>query len=345
MADEVAAAEEVTTQGGETQNAETKVETQTTQTAETKTEETKAAETQEKAKETVVTAEEKPKVEEKPYWPEDWREKAAAHVAAGDKKAYERELKRLERMTDPTALYGTYRELEAKFGKGGLIRIPDEKADEKEVAEFRKAMGYPEKPEEFVDRIELEEGLVLGDDEKETAKSFAEAVHSATTPQEFVNKAVNWQLQNRIQALEALDERDENFRTESEAELKEEFGGSYNRNRNAIASLFTSAPGGSDPGNPESLMSQILTGRTADGNIIGNDPRIVRWLAGLAREVNPAATVIDMGKESTQNIETEIKQIKETMRKDRRAYDKDPAMQQRYRELLAAQEGIQRRAS
>src|SRR5688572_24509645 len=34
-------------------------------------------------------------------WPENWREKLAEHAAAGDKKRYNQELKRLQRITDP----------------------------------------------------------------------------------------------------------------------------------------------------------------------------------------------------------------------------------------------------
>src|SRR3990167_7669882 len=46
----------------------------------------------------------------KPYWPEDWRQKMAEHASAGDKKAFEREMLRLARISDPAGVYGSYRE-------------------------------------------------------------------------------------------------------------------------------------------------------------------------------------------------------------------------------------------
>src|SRR3990167_6665836 len=57
-----------------------------------------------------------------PYWPEDWRQKMAEHASAGDKKAFEREMLRLARISDPAGVYGSYRELDAKFSSGGLVK-------------------------------------------------------------------------------------------------------------------------------------------------------------------------------------------------------------------------------
>ena len=69
----------------------------------------------------------------KPYWPEDWRQKVAEHVGGKDTKAVAKELKRLERLSDPTAVFGMYRDLEAKFSEGGLIKVPKEGASEDEI--------------------------------------------------------------------------------------------------------------------------------------------------------------------------------------------------------------------
>ena len=38
-----------------------------------------------------------------------------------------------------------------------------------------------------------------------------------------------------------------------------------------------------------------MGGRTADGYRVGDDPHVLRWLAGLAREMNPAATLLPAG--------------------------------------------------
>src|SRR5690606_21070207 len=76
------------------------------------------------AEEEAKAKEEKADKDHKPYWPDNWREKLAEHIAAGDKKVYDKELKRLQRIADPSGIYGMYRELEGKFTSGGLVKVP-----------------------------------------------------------------------------------------------------------------------------------------------------------------------------------------------------------------------------
>ena len=214
----------------------------------------------------------------KPYWPEDWRQKMAEHASAGDKKAYEREMLRLARISDPAGVYGSYRELDAKFSSGGLVKMPGKDAKPEEVAEFAKALGWSEKPEDMVGQIKLENGAVIGDADKPVLSGFLQAIHGAASAQDFVSKATNWYYKNQEEHAAALDDGDEKFKIESTRELKEEFGPSFNRKTNAIATLFDIAAGGPDVKNEGSLYARLMGGRTADGKVIGNDPDMVRWL-------------------------------------------------------------------
>jgi len=105
------------------------------------------------------------------YWPDDWREKAAEHISAGDKKIYDRELKRLSRITDPAGMYGMYRELEGKFSEGGLTKIPGPDASDDDRAAFWRQLGVPEKPEDYFDGLKLANDAVLGDLDKPVAEA------------------------------------------------------------------------------------------------------------------------------------------------------------------------------
>jgi hypothetical protein len=58
----------------------------------------------------------------------------------------------------------------------------------------------------------------------------------------------------------------------------------------------------------------------------------------LARDLRPAATVTEAGNPSGQSIESEIAEIRDKMRSDRRGYFADHALQARYRELIAMRE-------
>lgn len=315
----------------------------TTEAAKTTAETTQAATTEKavttEAAKTVAAGAETKVETAKSYWPDDWRQKVAEHVGAGDKKAIARELKRLERFTDPNGIYAMSRELESRFDKGGLIRIPGEGAKEEEVAAFRKALGVPEKPEDYFKDIKLENGAVIGEADKPLVDSFAEAAHKAGAPPAVVNAALNWYFAGQEKQAAELDAADDTFRREAEQALKNEFGAPYQRYVNSVASVFQSAPGGTDLQNEGSLYARLMGGRTADGKIIGNDPDMVRWLVGLAREMNPVATVTEGGG-SFVSIDAEIASIEAEMRdpQKRAAYYKDETKQARYRELLGARE-------
>ena len=275
--------------------------------------------------------------EDKPYWPEDWREKSAAHVAAGDDKVYQKELKRLERITDPTGVYSMARELEAKFSQGGLVKIPGKDAKPEDVEAFNKALGVPEKPEDYFKDIKLENGAVIGEMDKPVADSFAAAVHEAGATPAVVNKAMNWYFQNLEEQAAALDESDDQFQTEARQALKDEYGPAFNRYTGSIPSLFVSAPGGTDVEAEGGLVGRLLSGRMADGKIIGNDPDMLRWLVAQAREINPVATVTEGGEQGGKSLEMELGEIAKFRRENKSAYFKDEKMQARERELIDAQ--------
>lgn len=286
-----------------------------------------------------------PEVKDAPksYWPADWRQKAAEHYAAGDKKAFDRELRRLERVADPAGLYGMYRELDNRLNGGGLIKVPGKDAKPEEIAAYHKALGVPEKPEDYFKQVKLENGAVIGEADKPMVDAFAAALHKAGAPPAAMNAALSWYYKQQEDNAAALDQADDTYRRESEKALKEEWGPAFKRQTNAIATLFAAAPGGTDINNTKGLMARIMGGRTADGKIIGNDPDMIRFLVSMASEVNPAVTVVEEGSQGGMTIDAEISSIEKDMRENRPAYFKDEKKQSRYRDLLNAREKIQAR--
>lgn len=301
------------------------------------------AEVEDKAKEDAKTAAKQEQIDRNELT-EDLRKMIAEHYAAGDKKAEAKELRRLERVKDIKSLWGLYRELEGKFTSGGLIKKPGKDAKPEEIAEFHKAMGVPEKPEDYFKDIKLENGAVIGEADKPIVDIFATAMHKAGATPAVMNAMLNTYYAHQESQAAAMDEADDEFRRESERALKDEYGASFKRMTNAIGPLFSTAPGGADVKNDGSLYARLMGGRTADGRIIGNDPDIVRWLVSLAQDVNPAATVVEDGNQSGLTIDAEIRKIEDRMRTDSRGYYKDEPMQARYRELLTAREKIRARA-
>lgn len=276
------------------------------------------------------------------YWPEDWREQVAKHHSAGNDKEYKRELRRLERIRDPAAIFGMYRDAESKISSNRAIFKPAEDASEDEIRAYHQAIGAPETPEGYLKNAADLNGKELGEADMKIASAFAQEMHKVGAPQPVMDAALNWYFQNQEEAAEVQDEQDERNRWETESELKEEWGASYKRMVGGIASLFATAPGGSDIDNPDSLYARIVGGRMADGTLIGDDPAAIRFFAELANEMNPAAAVLPDGMGTdTLSLDQEISKIEKIMRTDRQDYNKNHA--DRYVQLLAAREKLRGR--
>jgi hypothetical protein len=281
---------------------------------------------------------------DKPYWPEDWREKMAKHRAGDDDKAYKKELKRLQNFASPEGVYGMGREAEAKLTSGKLLKRPEKDAKPEEVKEFYQQLGAPEKPDDYYSNIQLDNGAVVGEADKPFLDDLAKTVHNSSAPvsTEQFKVFTNWYYKQQEINAAKLDDDDDDHRIQSERSLKEEFGPSFKRTQNAIPVLFMQAPGGSDINNEKGVYARLMGGRTADGKIIGNDPDVFRWLNSLRAEINPNATVTEDGAGTPQTVEDEIKKIEGIMRTDRKTYNRDHAA--RYAELLKIREKNQARA-
>jgi len=255
-------------------------------------------------------------------WPDDWRTK----LAGGDEKT----LKKLERFNSVNDVVKWAQNLEKKMSSGEFKQALDEDATEEEIKQWREQNGIPESP----DGYDLDvDGLVVGEDDKPFLDEFLKEAHESNMPNEMVQKVVAWHYQNIEQQKEAMAEADADFQAEAQQALREEWGGEYKQNINQIKNLLSTAP--------EGIEERLLGGRTADGKVVGNDPETLKWLSGLARQINPVATVVPgAGANQASAVQDEISQIETTMRTEPDKYWKDPKMQARLQELYSAQERL-----
>ena len=327
---ETALAEKVEGDAAETAAATTTETQKTAQTTEGQTQQ--ATGTKTPVKETVVTTTtEAAAVEQKPAWPENWR----AQIAGTDDKRNPLR-KELDRYNDPGAIFHSLRELRRWRDEGGIVKLPGDKAPVEEVAAFHKALGVPEKPEGYLDHVKLDNGAVMGDADKPIVDYFAAAAHKFGMQPAAFNGIVNAYYAREEEQANQIDEMDETFRVETERSLRDEYGPTFTRYRNAIGTLFETMPGGSSA--EGSFFANLAGGRTADGRIIGNHPDFIKWAVGLVRELKPLAAVTEDGNQLGQNVDDEISKIDKFMRTNRDEYFKDEKMQARYRELTAARE-------
>jgi len=261
-------------------------------------------------------------------FPDDWREQ----LAGGDDKA----LSTLKRYGSPRGLWDKIRNQEKALSSRGPAR-PGKDATPEEVAAWRKAEGIPEKADGYVEALTLPDNAVLGDDDKPVVASYAAAMHEVGVPQAVVDKTMAWYFSETERMQTALAERDREFFAESNAALRNEFGADYRRNVNAIGTLFVGH---------EDVRDALLSGRTGDGRLIGDDPRIVRFLSQLALEVNPEATLLPTAAGTPgPSIEGRLKEIEGIMRGPdaNEKYWKNPDIQNEYRQLIERQQKLQAR--
>ena len=280
---------------------------------------------------------------EPPTWPTDWRERMAK-ASSTDDKSYAKELKRLERYTDPLAVNAARASLEQKLSSG-LVKIPGKKATPEEIVAYREALGIPEKPEEYAGKIKLSEGKVLGDADKPMADYFAKIAHAENIPPAAYSRMIEGMLEYQQEQAAETFKAARALETETRQEMQTEWGAAKETNLGLINVLFQNAPGGADPENETSLMAEIIGGTTKSGKVIGNWFPAIKWMSGLGREINPAYSIVPAGGDASKNIDSELAAINKRMQEDRAGYFKDEAMQDRFRELVAIKERIKGKAA
>lgn len=265
-------------------------------------------------------------------WPTNWRE----IMAGGDRKL----LERLNRFNSPANLTKSWLAAQMKIGSGEYLRAKPDGTDDAALNEWRAQAGIPEKPEGYLEK--LPKGLVIGEADKPMIDTFIKSMHDADAPPGYVHTALAWyyDAQEKIAAERA--ESDRANRARAEDDLRSEWGPEFRANLNSIHGLL-------DGFGSKEIKNKLFSARLADGTPLGDDPGILKMLAGLSRELNPRGVVAPAaGKTIPQTIEAEIASIEREMttpsNPDPHSYHRNEAKQARYRELIELRSRYQARS-
>ena len=303
-------AEETTTEETTTEKESAEGATETTKSEETTTDET--ATTDEKATETSA----------KGYWPEDWKNT----ISKGDEKR----ANVLGRYASPEAVADALIAAQAKIRSGELKSSLPEKANDKQLADWRKDNGIPEKPEDY--DLKFESGLVIGADDKPFIDEFLKSAHSKNLSPDQVKSSIEWYYDTQNKQAEAQLEKDEAESQETQDKMYSEWGNDTRRNVNLINSVLSRFP--------EEVADSLKSARLADGTAIFNNYDVMRTFLGMALEMNPAGISTPAGGgDVMQTLNDEIASIKSLMSapegsKEHSKYWKDQKVQDRYRTLI-----------
>lgn len=259
-------------------------------------------------------------------WGDGWRQQIAG--------ADEKELKILERFADPPTMWRSYRALQQRLSSGELkANVPfPEKGTDEDKAKWRTEAGIPDKPESY--DLKWDDGFVIGEAEKPMVDAFLKTAHAKNLSPAMVKESVRWYFDSQEARVKELTETEAKYRQESEDVLRTEWGQDFRPNIDSVKALIGMAP--------KELQEQLMFARLADGKPLTSHPGALKFLAGLARQLNPVTTVIPGadGANLASSIDDELAKINKVMRENRKAYNADQKMQERYRELLAAQERL-----
>jgi hypothetical protein len=256
-------------------------------------------------------------------------------MAAGDPEL----AKRLERFASPKDFMQSFVEKERKISSGELKRAaPGADASPDDLKAWRAENGIPDAPDGYFEKIELPTGVTLGEADKPFANSFADYAHKEHMTPKQVSAAMAWYYDTVDKQSLQTETADATFKDQARDALHQEWRGDFKANMNAAQSVIQTAP--------QEVKDRLFGGRTADGKIVGNDPAVMKWLAGLGRELNPAATLLPPGvPQNAAGLDGRIKEIEGIMHGPTAAtaYWRNDAIQQELRDLYTAREKMQSR--
>ena len=256
--------------------------------------------------------------------PDAWATKRATY-ANGDEKI----LARLSRYSSEKDVIDALIAAQNKISSGGLKAPLPENPTPEEMAAWRAENGVPLTPKDY--GIKVPDGV----DPAQTEEFLATA-HELNMTAAQVEKMIAWKTTTDQKAMEQRAELDASARQAGTDELRQDWGPEYKLNINLVTGLLDAAPQG--------VKEQLMGARLANGTLFGNDPNSLRWLASLAREINPTATVVPgSGVNAAQAVQSEMQSLQALMADRNSEYWKGPkaeANQKRFRDLAVVNEKI-----
>lgn len=267
-------------------------------------------------------------------WGDDWR----TRIAVASSTDSEKEIKRLERFEGPEQIYKSFREMERKMSAGELRTSLPKGASPDETARWRQENGIPAKPEDY--KVTMPQGKEAPKEDDAFLSAFRKSALDSNYTQAQFDHAVSTWYSEVDRQLQAITEHEREAEQKTEDALRQEWGADYRPNKAMAEALLARAPAG--------FRDRFMNGHLADYTPIRASPDAWKWLVQMEREINPASTVVpgaggDLGK----TIDTELTEIKALMANNNSEYWKGPkadGYQKRYRDLLAAQANMNRKA-
>lgn len=251
-------------------------------------------------------------------WPADWRDK----LAGDDKEA----LKQLGTFKSPAELNKAYRALQQKLSSGEFKKPAElpENATPEQLAAYRKDIGVPDTVDGY--SLDFGDGLVVGEEDKPVVMEILKDVHAAHVPEKFVKPIMQAYFRKLEAERAAQVDFDNDTWSKTEETLRAEFGGEFKVNQTAINNYLKTLP--------EEFQSNLAGARLADGRKLLGSVDGINMILSLARDANPAITVVPGSTNPMKSIDDELSSLKVGTDE----YWADPKKVARATELITARE-------
>jgi hypothetical protein len=205
-----------------------------------------------------------------------------------DLKPYEGSIKKFEG-TPIGDVLKSYGELEKKLGQ--RVQPPGEGAKPEEIANWRKLVGTPERPEDY--KIAKPENVPAELWNEELAKGFSGIAHELHLSPAQANKLAGWWNGQQMTAYQKMQQDAEGAGAAEMQALKSEWGGKFDSNLHAARRVAAAAK--LDINDPA----------------IGNNPTVIRALHSMSALLSEDK-MTEGGKSFSQSIDEQMETVRKS---------------------------------
>ncbi len=229
-----------------------------------------------------------------------------------------------------------------RVASGELAKPLPENPTPEQLTEYRKAHGIPEKAEGYWEA--LPKDLKIEEGDKEIIAPYLPIMHELNLSPAQASKLIAFRQQEMERQVDERQAADVALRTQTEDELRNEWGGEYRAHVNNIKGFLRANFG-------EEGMDEVMNARTPSGDPLLGSPAVLRALAQLAVANgggNVTITTADGGLMDQKGVQGRLDEIVNLMKDDSSEYWKGPkaeSLQAEYRRLITAQQQMKSRAA
>lgn len=216
------------------------------------------------------------------------------------------------------------------------VRVPGKNATPEEIATYHKAIGIPEKPEDY-EFSDLPEGMELNDQIKESRLEWGKRFKAVGIPKEAAKELSRLANEDAIREAKAQKEADESFAKKQEEALRSEWKGEeYDRNKTLAIRAFT------ELASRTGLKIEDLTRiETKDGRFLMDRAEIVKMFAAIGREMSEGSIGPTLTDSEKDTVDDQIRVVREQVAEAQATGDSKRAnkLYQQEQALIAKREG------